>query len=393
MAVICGIDRIDEYADVFRGKRLGLATGASGIGRDYRSSVDILKDKCDLRALFAPEHGVRGEMQGGAHIENHIDKWSGLPVYGMFDDQVTVNSNSTSALDALYMPPREGLDKVDAIVFDIQDAGSRYFTYASTLFFVMKACAAAGKECIVLDRPNPIGGAIEGNTNRDENLSFVGLTHVPIRHGMTLGELARMFNGEYHLGCRLSVVPVAGWTRDMYFDETGLPFVNPSPNMPGINALALYCGICLFEAANVSDGRGTTSPFEQVGAPFIDPMQLKAELDALNLPGVRFSTAYFVPLYYKQVNQLCAGVRIHITDRRALRPVELGVRMVRLMQRLYPDDFKFNAPQPGKRWGIDLLSGTDELRMNQKSADEIVKEWSEEARAFGDVRERYGLYK
>ena len=143
--------------------------------------------------------------------------------------------------------------------------------------------------------------------------------------------------------------------------------------MPGINALALYCGICLFEAANVSDGRGTTRPFEQVGAPFIDPMQLKAELDAMNLPGVRFSTAYFVPLYYKQVNELCAGVRIHITDRRALRPVELGVRMVRLMQRLYPDDFKFNAPQPGKRWGIDLLSGTDELRMNQKSADEIVK--------------------
>lgn len=392
MAVFCGIDRIDEYAEVFRGKRLGLATGASGVGSDYRSSVDILKEKCDLRALFAPEHGVRGEMQGGAQIKSHIDKWSGLPVYGMFDDQINVSSNAASALDALYMPPREGLDKVDAIVFDIQDAGARYFTYASTLFFVMKACAAAGKECIVLDRPNPIGGAIEGNTNRDENLSFVGLTHVPIRHGMTLGELARMFRGKYGLDCKLSVIPVSGWKRSMYFDETGLPYVNPSPNMPGMNALELYCGICLFEATNVSDGRGTTRPFEQVGAPFIDPMQLKAELDLLNMPGVRFSTAYFVPLYYKQVNELCAGVQIHITDRRALRPVELGVRMVRTIQRLYPDDFKFNAPQPGKRWGIDLLSGTDELRLNQKSADEILAEWSGEARAFENVRAKYGLY-
>ena len=390
MAVLCGIDRVDEYAHVFRGKRLGLATGASGLGRDYRSSVDILREKCDLRALFAPEHGVRGELQGGVSIAQHTDPGSGLPVYSMFSDQIDINSRSVR--DALYMPPREGLRQVDAIVFDIQDAGARYFTYASTLFFVMKACAAAGKECIVLDRPNPIGGTLEGNTHREENLSFIGLTHVPIRHGMTLGELARFFNGEYGLMCPLSVVPVSGWSRDMYYDDTGLPFVNPSPNMPGINALVLYCGICLFEACNVSDGRGTTRPFEQVGAPYIDPFRLKEALDAMELPGVRFSTSYFVPLYYKQVNELCAGVQIHVTDKRAVRPVELGVKLVRTIQALYPREFRFNEPAAGARWRIDLLSGTDELRRSDMTADEILDGWAREAGAFEQVRARYALY-
>ena len=202
----CGIDRIEEYAHILGGKRLGLLTGASGIGRDYRSSIEILHEKFNLTTLFAPEHGVRGELQGGVKVHSHIDSHSGLPVYSLFSDDSSI-IDARVLQNSLYMPSQEALDRVDAIVFDIQDVGSRYYTYPSTLYFVMKACAKAGKECIVLDRPNPIGGAIEGNKHRPWNLSFIGLTEVPIRHGMTLGELGLFYNGEYNLGCDLNIIP------------------------------------------------------------------------------------------------------------------------------------------------------------------------------------------
>ena len=262
----CGIDRIADFSHILAGKRLGLVTGSSGIGRDYRSTIEILHEKYNLTTLFAPEHGVRGELQGGVQVNSHVDKHSGLPVYSLFSDECSI-IDAKLLHNSLYMPSQEALDRVDAIVFDIQDVGSRYYTYPSTLFFVMKACAKAGKECIVLDRPNPIGGAIEGNSHREENFSFIGLTKVPIRHGMTLGELALFYNGEYHLGCKLHVIPADGWNRSMYFEDTGLPFVCPSPNLPNQNAIILYNGICMLAGTNVTDARGTTRPFEQFGAP------------------------------------------------------------------------------------------------------------------------------
>lgn len=387
----CGIDRVVEFAHVLGGKRLGLVTGGSGIGRDYRSSIEILHEHYNLTTLFAPEHGVRGEQQGGVQVHHHIDKHSGLPVYSLFSDECTIIDRNVLH-NSLYRPSQEALDRVDAIVFDIQDVGSRYYTYPSTLFFVMKACAAAGKECIVLDRPNPIGGAVEGNRHREENLSFIGLTRVPIRHGMTLGELALFYNGEYHLGCQLHVIPVDGWNRSMYFDETGLPFVCPSPNLPNQDAIILYNAVCMLAGTNATDARGTTRPFEQFGAPYINPFELKAELDALNLPAVRFSVVYFIPTFFKYAGEVCAGVQIHVLDRKQVKPVELGVKIIRTLQKLYPDDFSFKEPDATGRWHIDVETGTDEVRLNQKSADEILAGWEQEAEAFKAVRARYSLY-
>lgn len=390
MSTRCGIDRIEEFAHILGGKRLGLVTGGSGIGRDYRSSIEILHEKYNLTTLFAPEHGVRGELQGGVQVHNHIDPHSGLPVYSLFADDSSI-IDARALQNSLYMPSQEALDRVDAIVFDIQDVGSRYYTYPSTLFFVMKACAKAGKECIVLDRPNPIGGAIEGNCHRVENLSFIGLTQVPIRHGMTLGELALFYNGEYHLGCRLQVIPVDGWTRDMYFEDTGLPFVCPSPNLPNMDAVTLYNGTCLLAGTNVSDGRGTTRPFEQFGAPYIDPFALKGALDGLHLPGVRFSVVYFIPTFFKYQGEVCSGLQIHVLDRRAVKPVELGVKIIRTLQALYPSDFGFRDKDNG-RYHIDVESGTDEIRLNEKTADEILKGWEQEAKEFAATRAKYSLY-
>lgn len=387
----CGIDRIQEFASIFSGKRLGLVTGGSGIGRDYRSSIEILRESYQLTTLFSPEHGVRGELQGGVLVDTHIDAYSGLPAYSLFAD--SIDTNVKSVRDALYMPSQEALDRVDAIVFDIQDVGSRYYTFPSTLFYIMKACAKAGKECIVLDRPNPIGGAVEGNCHREENLSFIGLTRVPIRHGMTLGELALFYNGFYELGCNLQVVPVSGWDRSMFFGETGLPKVCPSPNLPNMDAITLYNGTCLLAGTNVSDARGTTRPFEYIGAPFIDPFKTKDAMDALELPGVQFSVVYFIPTFYKYEQQVCAGVQIHVTDQKAVRPVELGVKLIRTLQKLYPTEFKFIEPKNGGRYHIDIASGTDELRLGLKSAEEILAGWEEEARAFLPIREKYSLYK
>ena len=390
MATLCGIDRIGEFENKLKNKRLGLVTGGSGIGRDYRASIEILQEKYDLTVLLAPEHGIRGEQQGGVEIQGAVDRHSGLMVYSLFADTIDTTAGSPEAL--LYMPPKEALDRLDAIIMDIQDAGCRYYTYPSTLFYVMKACAAAQKECIVLDRPNPIGGMIEGNTHRKENLSFIGLTEIPIRHGMTMGELARFYQGKYGLDCALTVVPVSGWDRRMFFDETGLPKVCPSPNLPNLEALVLYAGTCMLAGTNITDGRGTTRPFEFVGAPYIEPFALKEALDALRLPGLAFSVTYFVPTFFKYAGKTCAGVQIHVTDKRAVRPVELGVKLIDTVRRLWPKDFAFKQPIPGGRYHIDIESGTDEVRLGQKTPDAILSGWEKEAKAFESVRSLYGLY-
>ena len=390
MATLCGIDRIGEYSHVLSGKRLGLVTGGSGVGRDFRASIEILKEQYNLTTLLAPEHGIRGEQQGGVEIKGYTDAHSGLPVYSLFAD--TIDTTISHPAAQLYMPSGEALDRVDAIVMDIQDVGSRYYTYPSTLFYVMKACAAAGKECIILDRVNPIGGAIEGNTHREENLSFIGLTRVPIRHGMTLGELGRFYQGRYGLDCQLTVVPVSGWNRSMYFDETGLPKICPSPNLPNLDAIVLYNGTCMLAGTNVTDARGTTRPFEMIGAPYIEPFALKEALDALDLPGLAFSATYFIPTFFKYPGEVCAGVQIHVLDKKAVQPVALGVYLIDTIRRLFPGDFAFKQPLPGGRYHIDIESGTDEVRLGQKTPAEILAGWEKEAEAFRPIRDQYGLY-
>ncbi len=390
MAVLCGIDRIGEYERVLRGKRLGLVTGGSGVNRRFVSSIEALKEKYALTALLAPEHGIRGEKQGGVDIEGSVDVHSGLPVYSLFEDAIDTGASDPAA--RVYMPPEEALNRVDAIAVDIQDVGCRYYTYPSTLYYVMKACRAAQKECVILDRPNPIGGTIQGNTHREENLSFIGIARVPIRHGMTMGELGRLYQGQYGLDCELSVVPVGGWNRDMYYDETGLPRICPSPNLPNMDAMLLYSGTCMLAGTNVSDARGTTRPFEMVGAPYIEPFALKEALDHLHLPGLAFSVTYFIPSFFKYAGQVCAGVQIHVLDKRAVDPVALGVRLIDTVRRLWPEDFAFREPQKGGRYHIDIETGTDEIRLGEKTPEAILSGWAKEAEAFSSVRDRYGLY-
>ena len=390
MKVRTGIDRIldGDFHSRFAGKRIGLICGASGLSRDFRMTADILHDMFRVTALFAPEHGARGVLAPGEKVRDGVDAATGLPVYSLFEDFIfSVDENQR---DSAYMP--QALAQTDLLVFDMQDVGSRYFTYVSTLFYCMKACGQRGIPLVVLDRPNPIGGTVQGNTGSPELSSFIGLTRVPIRHGMTVGELARYYNGEYGLMCPLTVVTLDGWNRGMFYTDTGLPFVKPSPNLPTMDAITVYNGTCLFAGTNVSEGRGTTTPFTTVGAPYICPEKLARELNALHIPGIAFSPAYFIPQFSKYAGQVVYGVQLHLTDARILDPVSLGVRMMRKIQEMYPQQFAFTPPKEGNRWHIDLASGTEELRLGPSDPQVILERWQREAQAFLTLYEKYRLY-
>ena len=379
-----GIDRIREFPALFRGRRLGLVTGASGLNSQLIGSVEALNDAWGLTLLFSPEHGLRGEMQPGQTAERFVDVRTGLPCVSLFGGGFNEEGGAAAAEGAL--------EKLDAVVFDIQDAGSRYYTYASTLFYLMQACARRGKEVVVLDRPNPLGGLLlEGNTHRPENFSFIGRTPVPIRHGMTLGEMARFFQDRFHPECPLQVVPMEGWKREMYFEDTGLFFTPPSPNLPTLTSLSLYNGTCLFAGTNVSEGRVTTEPFTLVGAPWIDGGRLARRMNDVGLPGLRFAEAWFTPQFSKYQNVPCGGVRIHVTDARAVHGVNTGVHLLCAVRELFPE-FAFRAPGPDGRWHIDIASGTDQLRRGEMSAEEICRAWAREAEAFRPTLEKYALY-
>lgn len=388
--VTLAIDRISEgeVSALLRGRRLGVISAASGVSASYRYPMDILREAFDVRAFFAPEHGPRGVLGPGEKVSGGIDRFTSVPTYSLFGDFVP----DAGEKDA-YSPSAQALEGIDCVVFEMQDVGSRYFTYASTLFCAMKACGKKKLPLVLLDRPNPLGGRVEGSVSEPEYRSFIGMTAVPIRHGMTLGELARFYNEEYALGCDLTVVPVKGWDRDAYFDETGLPFTNPSPNLPTFESVLVYNGTCLFAGTNVSDGRGTTTPFTTVGAPYIDPIALADRLNAdPTLHGVRFSPAFFSPHFSKHAGEELYGVRLHVTDKRALEPVRLGVTMLCTVREMYPDDFAFLPPSPGGRWHIDLSSGNTDLRDGILSAEQIVEKWNAQAKEFAEKTEKYRLY-
>ena len=384
-----GIDRICEpgVRALLSGKRIGLVGGASGLNRNYLGTIEAMSEHYRVAALYAPEHGSRGVLGPGEAVENCVDAISGIASFSLFRDMVF--SEDDAEKRSVYAPDEL---PIDILVFDMQDVGSRYFTYASTLFYCMQACAKKGVPLCVLDRPNPIGGRVEGNISMPEMASFIGLTQVPIRHGMTLGELARLYNGEYRLGCELHVIGLEGWKRDMFYDETGLPFVKPSPNLPSMNAITVYNGTCLFAGTNVSEGRGTTTPFTTVGAPYINPVHLAKRMNELGLPGLAFSPAFFRPSFAKHANTVCYGLDIHVLDQKSVQPVALGVYLMRTVQEMYPNDFTFNPPPAGGRWHIDLASGNTDLRTSSQSAQQIIARWQEQAQSFMPLYHKYALY-
>lgn len=379
----------DGFA-ALKGKRVGAIVNPTSVDAEFRHLADLLAATpgVTLGALFGPEHGIRGEAQYMVAVDEARDRHTGAPVHSLYGH--TFESLS---------PRPEWLKGLDALVFDIQDVGSRYYTYVYTMALAMKAAAQAKVPFYVLDRPNPLGGAqLEGNLVRDGYRSFVGLYALPNRHGMTAGELARLFNQEEGWGCELHVVPCEGWRREDYWDATGLPFIPPSPNMPTPDTALVYPGMCLGEGTNVSEGRGTTRPFEQFGAPWIDGYALVERLEALELPGVRFRPVGFTPTFDKFKGQSCSGAFIHVTDRRAFQSLRTGIAVFQACHDLgkghfawRADAYEFVEDVPA----FDLLCGTDQVRKGIEAGaplDALVAGFAEEAAAFEARRKPYLLY-
>lgn len=379
---------LEQRLDLIAGKRVGLITNHAGVNRRLESTVDLLAQHPDvqLTALFAPEHGLRGDVQAGESVATFTDDRTGLPVYSLY-----------GPTRATRKPSAAMLENVDVLVCDLQDGGSRYFTYLSTMGYAMEAAAEQEVPFIVLDRPNPIGGvAIEGNLPVNEFLSFVGAYKVPIRHGLTLGEFARFINAEHNIGAELVVVPMEGWRRDMYFGETGLPWVQPSPNIPTPQTLVAYPGTCLFEGTNLSEGRGTTRPFEWLGAPWIDGYAWAETMNSLNLPGVMFRPVYFTPTFSKHQGTLCQGVEVHITDVRTFRPVETGLHLLASARAQNDEAFAW-VPPLGEigEWFIDLLAGTDQLRLALDASQpvtDVISLWQQDAAAWMGLHAKHTIY-
>ncbi|MCK1983296.1 DUF1343 domain-containing protein [Peribacillus simplex] len=371
---------LKEEKNVLSGKKVGLITNPTGIDSKLTSIVDLLHDdpNINLTALFGPEHGVRGDAQAGASVEYYIDEKTGLPVYSLYGKT--------------KKPTPEMLKDVEVLVFDIQDVGTRYYTYIYTMAYAMEAAKENDIPFIVLDRPNPQGGeSVEGPVLEPEFSSFVGLYPIPLKHGMTVGELATLFNKEFNIGADLKVIKMKGWKRDMDYDDTGLPFVLPSPNMPAVSTTFVYPATGLIEGTNVSEGRGTTKPFELIGAPYINSDELAGKLNALRLPGVKFRAASFTPTFSKHAGKLSHGVEIYITDREEFKAVPTGLHIIKTIQDLYPGDFEFLA---AKNFNLLIGNGWVMSRIEEgSSVNEIMKEYQAKQDAFKKVRKNYLLYK
>jgi len=377
---------VESKLDLIKDKKVGIITNPTGVMADLQHEVDYLANApgVNLVAVFGPEHGFRGTAQAGGSEGFYIDPKTGLPVYDTY-------GKSGNALKDIFI--KSG---VDVVMFDIQDAGSRFYTYIWTMSDSMEAAALAGKDFIVLDRPNPISGIdAEGPVLDPAFSTFVGRYAISQRHGMSVGELAQMFNEEFlpartgGLKVNLTVVPMEGWSRDMYYEDTGLPWIMPSPNMPTVDTAVVYPGTCYFEGTNLSEGRGTTRPFELIGAPYIDG-RLAEAMNALKLPGVMFREAYFTPTFSKWVNKPVGGVQLFVTDRRSFDPIRTALNLIIETKKLYPNDFAWRSDN----W-IDKLSGSSYVRTSVDAgmnADEIIAGWQDGLNAFKAMRAKYLIY-
>ena len=377
--VLFGADRVREFSHLFTG-RVALLTSPSGRTRDNRSTIDALKDICDLRLLLAPEHGVRGDKPAGYLFADEIDQDSGLTVRSLYTKESKRLSQAT-------------LELFDTLVYDIADVGCRYYTFISTLRYCIADCAAAGKRLVVLDRPNPLGDRLEGGLLREECSSFVGCYDLPVCYGLSCGELAVMMNGELQLGCDLQIVPCAGLTRNMTFRDWNHYWVMPSLGIPRFETALLYPGTCLIEGTNLSEGRGTADPFAIIGAPFIRAEEFCRAFNALNCGGVTATPVYFTPTASKHQGTLCGGIHIHITDESALEPVALGVKLLELLRKMYPADFRFLDPfREGGKPFISLLAGHRDFESPDWDAEKLLQRYRAESEAFRSRKKQYEIY-
>ncbi len=379
--VLNGIDRIEEFDSLFLNRRLGLLTAPAGLNRELRSSIDVLGERYDLRRLYAPEHGIRGEQMAGQIVKDSRDLVTGLPVYSLYQEKTRRMTE-------------EMLEGIDTVVVDLQDVGARFYTFLYTMMYAMEACSKFEKEFVVLDRINPLGGRlVEGNLIQERKRSFVGDYPLTIRYGLTIGELAGMMHEEMELDGEFHVVPLEGWKRDMLFPETGRIWVAPSLNLPRFDAALLYPGTCLFEGTNLSEGRGTASPFDTVGAPYVDGRDFAAVMNKMGIPGVKFRPVFFVPTVSKHAGCLCQGVQIHVTDVQALRPVEVGVRMIYALKERY-EEFRFLETKEGEALAyVDVLSGDDDMTDESVDVETLLEKYRKDSRQFQERKQKFHLYR
>ncbi len=377
-----------QRTGTLKGDRVGLICNPSTVDGRFRHAADLFSShgEIELTALYGPQHGIRGETQDNmVEWEGFKDPRTGVPAFSLYG--------------TVRKPAVEMLDRVDLLVFDIQDVGTRVYTFVYTMALAMEAAREHGKRMIVLDRPNPIAcHKIEGSLLAPGNESFVGMYPIPMRHGMTIAELALMFNREFGIGCELEVIPMQGYRRNFWFDETDVPWVIPSPNMPTLETAIVYPGTVYVEGTKLSEGRGTTRPFEFNGAPYAGSHEVAEHLNGLGLPGVYFRPHSFLPTFQKHAGRLCHGVQIHVIDREAFRPVITGIALIKAFHDLYGDEFSWQDPPyeyVHDRLPFDVIAGGEELRRQIESGAsvrEIADSWASDESAFAQMRAPYLLY-
>ena len=374
-----GIENLAGNLELFKGKKVGLITNATGVDSQLRRAVDLLKEKVNLVVLLAPEHGLRGNVVAGAVVPYETDVKTGLPIFSLHGN--------------VRKPTAAMLKDIDILAFDIQDIGARSYTYIYTMAYAMQSAKENGKVFVVFDRPNPIGGdKVEGGLLKIAYSSFIGLYPIPVRHGLTVGELARLFNTEFGIGAQLVVIPMVGWKRNMQQEDTGLSWVMTSPNIPTPDSARVYPGTGLFGGSNVSEGIGTTRPFELVGAPWLDGQKLAEQMNSKKLSGVYFRAVHFTPQWGKYQGRTCNGIQIHVTERDRFEPVRTGLHLLEVIRRTGGSSFKWNEPKGNDRWMIDLYAGGPELREGKINLLELLSRWAVEAEEFRRRSIKYQLY-
>jgi uncharacterized protein YbbC (DUF1343 family) len=390
-SVQVGLDVFEKYwPRRLKGSRIGILVHPASVNRRLRDAASIFlrSKKVELKNLFGPQHGIQGETQDNmVEWKGFRDKRTGLPVFSLYG--------------LTRKPDPSMLKNIDVMVIDLQDIGSRYYTFIWTMELCMQACMEMKKSVVILDRPNPIDGhSMEGPVLDQQYSSFVGQRPLPVRHGMTIGEIGNYLRNEFYPLLDFHVIPMRGWKRKMWFDVTGLPWVLPSPNMPTLDTATVYPGMCLLEGTTLSEGRGTTRPFEIFGAPFIDPDMLMKQLREYSLPGVIFRPMFFQPTFQKHAGEICGGAQIHAINREKFKPFKTGVAILKVIHDLYPEEFLWKQPpyeyEP-ENMPIDILAGTDKLRKDIEKGeklDRMEEWWQEECLQFNkQYRNNYLLYK
>lgn len=390
--IITGLDiLIADPERYLHGQSVGLIVNQTSMAGDHRRSIEHFKAHgwFSLKKIFAPEHGLYGIDQDMVKVNDNHDPSSGINVLSLYGD----------VAESLFPDPKR-FANLDNLVFDIQDVGSRYYTFIYTLANCMEVCRETGVRMVVCDRPNPINGVgVEGNLVGEHWKSFVGQYPIANRHGMTVGELAKMFNATFGIACDLTVIPMRGWERSMWYDQTGLPWIPTSPNMPTPRTAEVYPGMCLIEGTHLSEGRGTTLPFELAGAPYIDAHKLAEELKKERLPGILFRPQYFKPMFHKWNREICGGVHLHVTHREQFKPFLTGIAVIRAIAKLYPDQFAWRTKPyefVSDRLAIDLLYGNSSFRENflnnDDSLETIEESWNEDLKDFNKLRQEFLIY-